>query len=45
MTQIFIQLHSRIIDFSTLSFLILNENLPQNDNIYHKTLNLNRNSK
>ena len=34
MTGVFIQLHSRVIDFSTL----LNENLPQYHNIYHKKL-------
>ena len=29
MTAVFIQLHSRVIDFPMLSFLLLNENLPQ----------------
>ena len=38
MTRLFIQLHSQVIDFSTLSFLFLNENLPQYYNIYHKKL-------
>ena len=38
MTGVFIKLHSRVIDFSTLSFLFLNENLPQYHIIYHKKL-------
>ena len=38
MTGVFIELNSRVIDFSTLSFLFLNENLPQYHNIYHKKL-------
>ena len=38
MTGVFIQLYSRVNDFSTRSFLFLNEKLPQYHNIYYKKL-------